>query len=358
MTAAATASSSARPTEPPGEPLALPPSTMKAMLHRRYGGFDGLELCERPTPTQGDQEVLVRVAAAGLHVGDCFSVRGAPFAMRFVTGLFKPKVGVPGFDLAGTVVAVGTAVTDFKVGDLVFGATESGACAGYACVPQTTLALKPAALSFEAAAALPTSGLAALHALRDVAKISQGTKVLINGASGGVGSFAIQIAKSYGAHVTGVCSAGNADMVRSIGADRVIDYAQDDFCAGEPGYDLILDNIENRSLKDCRSALAKQGMLIVNSGTGAAGWRMMTRLIAPLILSPFVSQDLKRYLSMPNAKDLQVLSSMWAEGALQSVIDRRYTLAQTAEALSYIEQGHARGKVVVTMTEALSAPSV
>ncbi len=349
MNAAATASSSAMPPETLDAPSTPVPSTMKAMLHTRYGGFDGLALQERPVPTVADEQVLVRVAAVGLHVGDCFAVRGAPFAMRFATGLFKPKFGMPGFDLAGTVVGVGSKVRAFKVGDDVFGATETGACAEFVCVPEATLAIKPSELSFEAAAALPTSGLAALHALRDVAKISRGAKVLINGASGGVGTYAVQIAKSYGAHVTGVCSGKNADLVRSIGADRVVDYTQEDFCAGTPGYDLIFDNIENRSLKDCRSALAKDGLLIVNSGTGATGLRMMVRLIAPLLLSPFVSQDLKRYLSMPNAQDLELLANMATKGSLRSVVDRTYRLEQTPEALAYIEEGHARGKVVATL---------
>ena len=213
---------------------------MKAIVHDKYGSLDLLELREIDKLAVGDGEVLVRVHAAGLHVGDCFSVRGAPFAMRFATGLFKPKHGVPGFDVAGQVEAVGKNVKLFQPGDEVFGACN-GACAEFVCVEQNTLARKPATLGFEQAAALPTSALAALHALRDVGKVEAGQKVLISGASGGVGTFAVQIAKSFGAEVTGVCSTTNLEMVRSIGADHTIDYTQEDFTVRKRAYDLIFD---------------------------------------------------------------------------------------------------------------------
>ena len=205
---------------------------MKAIVHDNYGSFDLLELRDIDEPAVGDHEVRVRVRGVGLHVGDCFSVRGRPFVMRFATGLLRPKHGTPGFDVAGQVEAVGKNVTRFEVGDEVFGACE-GACGELVCVKEATLAHKPAKLSFEQAAALPTSALAALHALRDVARVQAGQKVLVNGASGGVGTFAVQIAKSFGAEVTGVCSTANVAMVRSIGADHVIDYSQEDFAAGE-----------------------------------------------------------------------------------------------------------------------------
>jgi NADPH:quinone reductase-like Zn-dependent oxidoreductase len=320
--------------------------TMKAIVHDRYGSFDLLELRDIPKPEVGDDEVRVRVRAAGLHVGDCFSVRGAPFVMRFATGLLKPKHGVPGFDFAGQIEAVGKNVTRFQVGDEVFGAC-TGACAELVCVKPDQLAHKPKKLSFEQAAALPTSALAALHALRDVGKVQPGQEVLINGASGGVGTFAVQIAKSFGAEVTGVCSTSNLELIRSIGADHAVDYTHEDFTLGGRHYDLIFDNVENRSLSDLRRALTPKGMLILNSGTGAQGMKMMVRLIKPLALSPFVSQDLRRYLSVPNHEDLQVLGELVESGKLTPVIDRTYPLEQTADALAYIERGHVRGKVVV-----------
>ncbi|MCB1097528.1 MAG: NAD(P)-dependent alcohol dehydrogenase, partial [Verrucomicrobiae bacterium] len=216
---------------------------MKAIAYDHYGSFEVLKIRHIDKPKVKADEVLVRVRAAGLHIGDCFSVRGAPLVMRIATGLLKPKHGVPGFDLAGEVEAVGENVTQFQPGDEVFGASN-GTCAEYVCAASDKLALKPECLSFEQAAAMPTSALAALHALRDVAKVQPGQKVLINGASGGVGTFAVQIAKSFGAEVTGVCSTTNVDMVRSLGADDVIDYTQEDFTQAGPMYDLIFDNVE------------------------------------------------------------------------------------------------------------------
>ncbi len=321
---------------------------MKAIVQDKYGPPDDvLEFQEIDKPVVTDDEVLVRVHAAGLHIGDCFGVRGAPFAMRFSTGLLKPKHG-PGYDMAGQVEAVGENVTQFQPGDEVFGAS-TGTCAEYARAGADTLALKPANLTFEEAAAIPTSALAALHALRDVGKVQPGQKVLINGASGGVGTFAVQIAKSFGAEVTGVCSTRNVDMVRSIGADHVIDYTKEDFTQGGPHYDLIFDNVENRSLSDCRRALTPSGTLILNSGTGARGIGMLVRLAKPLVLSPFVRQNLRRYLSVPNHEDLVVLKELVESGKLTPVIDKTYPLRETPAALGYIEGAHVRGKVVVTV---------
>jgi NADPH:quinone reductase-like Zn-dependent oxidoreductase len=321
---------------------------MRAIVHDKYGSFDVLRVREIDKPVVKNDEVLVCVQAAGLHVGDCFGVRGAPFAMRLVTGLIRPKHGVPGFDVAGQIEAVGTNVKQFRPGDIVFGACN-GACAEYACVAQDKLALKPVNLTFEEAAAVPTSALAALHALRDVGKVQPGQKVLINGASGGVGTFAVQIAKWFGAEVTGVCSTTNVDMVRSIGADHVIDYTQQDFTQGGKRYDLIFDNVENRSLSDSRRALTPAGTLILNSGTGAHGIAMLIRLVKPLVLSPFVRQDLRRYLSVPNHEDLVILKELVESRKLRPVIDRKYPLQETPAALGYIEGGHARGKVVITL---------
>jgi NADPH:quinone reductase-like Zn-dependent oxidoreductase len=321
---------------------------VKAVVHDAYGSFDVLRVRDVDTPVVKDDEVLVRVSAAGLHVGDCFGVRGEPFVVRAVTGLLKPRRGIPGLDVAGRVEATGARVTRFRPGDEVFGVC-AGACAEYACAAEDTLALKPRNLTFVEAAALPTSALAALHALRDVGKVQPGQTVLINGASGGVGTFAVQIAKFLGANVTGVCGATNVDMVRSIGADHVIDYTGEDFTRSGERYDLILDNVENRPLSACRQALAPRGTLILNSGTGARGMRMLIRLVAPLLLSPFLRQNLRRYVSGPNQRDLALIKELAEAGTLRPIVDRTYPWHDTPAALAYIEAGHARGKVVVVL---------
>lgn len=327
---------------------AAPRRKMRAIVHDAYGPPELLELRDIDRPVIDDDGVLVRVHAAGLHVGDCFAVRGAPFVVRMVTGLLRPTYGVPGFDLAGQVEAVGKKVKRFRPGDHVFGVCR-GSCAEYASAGEDQLALKPATLTLEQAAALPTSALAALNGLRDAGRIRAGQKVLINGASGGVGTFAVQIAKSFGAEVTGVCSAANVDLVRSLGADRVIDYTHEDFTRRGERYDLIFDNVENRSLSDCRRALTPSGTLVLSSGTGARGIGMLIRLVKPLVVAPFVRQNLRRYLSRPNHENLVVLKDLVESGKLHPVIDRMYPLSQTSEALRYIEGGHARGKVIVTL---------
>jgi NADPH:quinone reductase-like Zn-dependent oxidoreductase len=281
-------------------------------------------------------------------VGDCFAVRGTPLLMRVVTGVFRPKPGIPGFDLAGRVEAVGEAVTRFRPGDEVFGGSR-GTCAEYVRAKENALARKPSGLGFEQAAALVTSALAALHGLRDTAKLQPGQRLLVNGASGGVGTFAIQIAKALGAEVTGVCSTNNVELVRSLGADHVIDYRHEDFTLAAGHYDVILDNVENRSLAECRRALAPTGTLLPNSGTGATGLRMLVRLLKPVMLAPFVRQKLRRFLSMPKHADLAFLAELVESDKLAPVIDKTYPLAETAAALAYIDAGHARGKVVVTV---------
>lgn len=328
------------------ETAARPTGLMSAIVYDHYGALDVLGLRQVAQPSIADDQVLVRVRAAGLHVGDSFCVRGAPFAMRMVTGLLKPKHGVPGFDLAGTVEAVGSEVTRFAPGDEVFGAAV-GTCAEYASAKAAEIALKPAGLDFEHAAAIATSGLAALHALRDVAKLQPGQQLLINGASGGVGHFAVQIARAFGAEVTAVCSTRNVEWVRSLGAHHVVDYTREDFAAGEARYDVILDNVENRSLADCRRALKPDGTLVLNSGTGAKGLAMWVRLLKPVLLSPFVRHRLRRYLSVPNHEDLVALEALVEAGQLTPVLDEMYALSDTADALHHIEQGHTRGKVVV-----------
>jgi NADPH:quinone reductase-like Zn-dependent oxidoreductase len=329
---------------------------MRAVVQSRYGPPDEvLEFTEVATPVIGDGEVLVRVHAAALHVGDCFGVRGAPFAMRLVTGLRRPKVGVPGHDLAGEVAAVGAGVTRFRPGDAVFGFGH-GTCAEFARAAEATLAPTPANLAVAEAAAIPTSALTALNGLRDAGKLRAGQRVLVNGAAGGVGSFAVQIAKAFGAEVTGVCSTRNVELVRSLGADNVIDYTREDFTRNGTQYDLIFDNVENRSLADCRRALAPAGTLVLNSGTGARGLGMLVRLAKPLVLSPFVRQNLRRYLSKANREDLEVLRGLAESGQLRPVIDRTYPLGEVPAALGHIEGGHARGKVVVTVSTSPSVP--
>lgn len=331
-----------------GENPTTGPTLMKVVRHESYGPMEVLRIQEVAKPTPQADEVLVRVRAAGLHVGDCFGVRGSPFLMRMMTGLFRPKRGIPGYDVAGTVEATGPDVTRFGPGDEVFGVCD-GACAEYVCAAQDKLAHKPAGLDMIRAAALPTSGLAALHALRDVGKVQAGQKALINGASGGVGTFAVQIAHALGAQVTAVCGPDNVELVQSLGADRVIDYTHEDFTRGEDRYDLVFDNIENRSLSECRRILTPKGTLILNSGTGARGLGLLVRIFKPLLLSPFVRHKLRRYLSVPNREDLIVLTGYIQEGKLEPVLDRTWPLEETAAALAHIETGHARGKVVVTL---------
>jgi NADPH:quinone reductase-like Zn-dependent oxidoreductase len=321
---------------------------VQAIVQDRYGPIEVLESKDIDKPVLGDSDVLVRVRAAGLHIGDVFSVRGSPFPVRLMTGLRRPKYGVPGFDMAGEVESVGANVTMFRPGDAVFG-VANGTCAEYARAAEDKLASKPADLTFEEAAAIPTSGLAALHGLRDAGKLRPGQRVLVNGASGGVGTFAVQIAKAFGAEVTGVCSTRNVELVRSIGTDHVIDYTRDDFTQGGPRYDLIFDCVENRSLSEVRRALRPGGILVLNSGTGAQGLRMLVRLVRPLLLSPFVGHKMRRYLSRPNQADLAILKTLVELGKLSSVLDRTYPLAETPAALRHIATGHARGKVVIAI---------
>ena len=325
--------------------------TMRGMFQDVYGPPDVLSLRDIAMPVVGAHDVLVHVHAAAVHIGDCFGVRGAPLPMRLATGLFRPKPGVPGFDVAGRVESVGSHVTKFRPGDAVFGAGR-GTCAQYASVPEQQLALKPPSLTFEQAAAIPISALAALHGLRDAGNLKSGQRVLINGASGGIGTFGVQIAKAFGADVTGVCGTANGAMVRSLGADHVIDHTREDFTRPGRRYDLVFDNVENRSLSDCRRVLTPDGTLVLNSGSGARGLRLLVRLLLPLALSPFVRQRLRRYLSTPNHADLVVLSELVESGKLRPVIDRTFSLAEVPAALRHIETGHAAGKVVITVSPA------
>lgn len=327
--------------------------SMRAVVHERYGAPEEVLKSRRiDNPQIGRDEVLVRVHAAGLHVGDSFGVRGSPWPLRAWSGLRRPRYGVPGFDVAGQVEAVGSKVTRFQPGDQVLGVCNwpaAGACAEYAVADEAKLVSKPVELTYQEAAAIPTSALAALHGLRDAGNLQPGQNILINGASGGVGTFAVQIGKILGAEVTGVCSTANVAMVRSLGADHVFDYTKADFTTARSRYDLILDNVENRSLSDVRCALKPRGTLVLNSGTGAGGMKLMARLVRPLILSPFVRQRLRRYLSNPNRADLEILKAFVEEGKLRPIIDSSFALDQTPAAFRHIEVGHARGKVVIAV---------
>ena len=321
---------------------------MKAIVHYEYGSPDVLELKEIDRPAANENEVLVRVQAASIHAGDWLSVRGQPYIMRPAVGLSKPKNNIAGTDVAGLVEAVGSSVTQLQPGDEVFG-TCSGACAEYACAAEEKFAPKPANLNFEQAAAVPTSALAALHGLRDTGEVQPGQKVLITGASGGVGTFAVQIAKAFGAEVTGVCSTRNLDMVRSIGAEHVVDYTQEDFTQSDKHYDLILDIAGNRPLSNLRRALTPEGTLVLAGGRGGPWLMGMGRTFRALALSPFVSQNLRFYVSMPKQEDLVVLKELLEAGQVTPVIDQTYPLSETPAAFAYLEAGHTQGKTIITM---------
>ena len=325
---------------------------MKAIVCHNYGSPDVLECEEIEKPTARDDELLIRVRAASVNPADRHLMRGS-YIVRAINGLRKPKDTRVGRDLAGQVEAVGRNVTRFQPGDEVFG-TSRGAFAEYVCAFENKLALKPASVTFEQAAAVPVAAITALRGLRDKGRIEPRQKVLINGAAGGVGTFAVQIAKSFGAHVTGVCSTRNVDMVRSIGADHVIDYTQEDFAQSGQCYDLILDNVGNRSLWDCRRVLVSKGILVLNGGgslgQGQGRWiGPLARSIAALVLSPFVSQKVVMFLASVNRDDLVVLKELIEAGKVTPVIDRCYTLSEVPEAIRYLEKGHARGKVIITL---------
>jgi NADPH:quinone reductase-like Zn-dependent oxidoreductase len=321
---------------------------MRAMVQRVYGSpARVLQPTEIRVPEAGPGEVLVRVRAASVQVGAYFAVLGTPFLVRLFTGIRRPRFAVPGFDVAGEVVSVGPGVTRFRPGDEVFGA-GTGALAEYATIAEKALASKPQSISFDEAAAIPTSGLAALHGLR-AARAVEGQRLLINGASGAVGTFVIQIAKSLGLEVTAVCSSRNLDLVRSLGADHEIDYTTDDFTRTDSRYDIVFDNVENRSLAEVRRVLRPRGTYVLNSGTGVSGLRLLGRLIRPVVLNPFVSQRLIRYVSNPKAADLEHLAALVEQGKLRPAVGRRYPLAESVSAFELIGSRHAQGAVVVTV---------
>jgi NADPH:quinone reductase-like Zn-dependent oxidoreductase len=325
--------------------------TMKAIVQRTYGAPQAvLALQDIAKPVVKDDEALVRVHAASVHVGDWLLVRGVPYVLRLFTGLRAPKNPVPGTDIAGTVEAVGKDVTQLRVGDEVFGWC-TGAFAEYACAGADHFVLKPAHLTFEQAAAVGVSASTALQLLRDQGKVQPGHTVLINGASGGVGTYAVQIAKAFGADVTGVCATRNVDLVRSIGADHVIDYTQEDFTQGGQRYDFILDNVANHSLSATRRALTPNGRLQSNGGGHARGrWvGSLGIVIKVAAVSLFVRQQLGPSVKFPNRADLLVLKELVEGGKVTPIIDGTYPLSGTPEAIGHVGDGHARGTVVITV---------
>jgi NADPH:quinone reductase-like Zn-dependent oxidoreductase len=333
-----------------GEPRQLDavPTSMKAIVQDPYGSHDEvLTLEEIAVPVIKDDEVLVRVHAASVHVGDWILVRGVPYIARMAVGLRKPKNRVPGTDIAGTVEAVGKDVTQLRVGAEVFGWC-TGAFAEYVCAGEDHFVPKPVNLTFAQAAAVGVSASTALQLLRDQGKVKPGQKVLINGASGGLGSFAVQIAKAFGAEVTGVCSTRNVDMVRSIGADHVIDYTQEDFTQGGQRYDFILDNVANHSLSDTRRALTPNGTLQSNNGTAGGRWLgTMGSVIKTAAVSRFNRQQLGPTIKFPNRDDLVALKGLIEAGKVTPVIDGTYPLSGTAQAIGHVGDGHAQGTVVI-----------
>jgi len=325
---------------------------MKAIVQDTYGSAAVLELRDIDKPEIGEKEVLVHVQAASIHIGDWILIKGEPYIVRMSSGLRKPKNRVPGTDIAGTVEAVGPAVTELRPGDEVFGWC-TGAFAEYAGAPEDHFVTKPANLAFEQAAAIGVSASVALQLLRDQGKVHAGQKVLINGASGGVGTYAVQIAKSMGADVTGVCSTGNVDLVRSLGADHVIDYSREDFTKGDQRYDFILDNVGSHSLSDTRRALTPDGTLLSNGGGHSSGrWiGSMGGVIKVAVVSMFTRRQGRPSVKFANRNDLLALKDLVEAGKLTAVIDRRYPLSRTAEAIGYVAAGHARGTVVITVAE-------
>jgi len=327
---------------------------MKAIRFDRYGPPEVLELRDVDMPEVGDDELLVRVRAASVNPLDWHFMRGSPYLVRMVAGLSRPRasVGQLGADMAGSVEAVGKNVTGFRPGDEVFGGSDDrGTLAEYLSIGQDRAVLaKPAGLTFEEAASVPVAAVTALQALRDKGKIQPGYKVLINGASGGVGTFAVQIAKALGAQVTGVCSTRNVEKAVSIGADQVIDYTREDFTQVRGRYDLVVDIAGNRTVAETRRVLVPKGVLVAVGGPNKGRWiGPLGRSVTMALLSPAVSQHMAFFLAHQNKADLAVLRELLEGGKVRPVVDRTYPLNDVAGAIAYLEQGHARGKVAITM---------
>jgi len=323
---------------------------MKAIAYDRYGSPDVLELRDVPTPTCNDDHVLVRIRAAAANPFDWHLLRGDPYLVHLAMGLRKPRRAmILGSDVAGVVEAVGVDVTRFRPGDEVYAVTEVGGFAEYVSIREPRVALKPATLTFEQAAAVPVAALTALQSLGNGERVKKGQKVLINGASGGIGTFAVQIAKSFGAEVTGVCSTAKVDMVRSIGADHVIDYTRQDFAQSGRRYDLLLDTVGNRSLSDFRRALTRTGTFVIVGGGGGRWLGPMSQRVKAALASPFVSQRIVLVSCNPIGKDLEILHGLIETGKVTPVIDRTYPLGEVPDAIRHLEEGHNRGKIVITI---------
>jgi NADPH:quinone reductase-like Zn-dependent oxidoreductase len=322
---------------------------VKATVYHRFGSPDVLQLQDVDQPAVTDDDVLVRVRASSVNPAEWFAVTGTPYIARPAMGLRRPRQAVPGADFAGTVEAVGSAVTDLRPGDAVFGGTSSGAFAEYVCVRQTVVP-KPANLTFEQAAAVPTAAVTALQGLRDHGRLRPGQTVLINGASGGVGTFAVQLAKAFGAEVTGVCSTHNVDLVRSLGADHVVDYTREDFTRSGRRYDLLLDVAGNRSWSDCKRVLGKDATLVLIGGPKTNPWVGPLGHVASVRLASLrASQKVVFFVAKFNREDFLVLQELLETEKVTPVIDRRYELSEVPAALSYLGEGHARAKVIITV---------
>jgi NADPH:quinone reductase-like Zn-dependent oxidoreductase len=321
---------------------------MKAIVQDRYGSPDVLELRAIDKPVVGDDDVLVGVRAAAVNIGDWHLLRGVPYVIRAVSGLRKPRRAVPGVDIAGQVEAVGRNVKEFRAGDEVFGWCR-GAFAEFACAAENALLPKPGDLTFEQSAAVGDSALTALAAVRDQGRVQAGQRVLINGASGGVGTFAVQIAKAFGADVTGVCSTRNVDLVRSIGADHVIDYTKEDFTQTDRRYHVMLDLIGSRPLSDCRRALTRRGTYVLVGVRDLGRWFGLARQSKAFLLSPFVGQRMRVFVVRHNREDLAVLKELVEAGKLAPVISARYALSDAPEALRHQGEGHTQGKIVIAV---------
>ena len=324
---------------------------MQAIVQHAYGSAEVLHVEVVNQPVITDDEVLIRVRAASVNHADWVYTTGRPLIARLAFGLSKPKEMVRGKDVAGVVTAVGQNITRFRLGDEVFAEIEAGGFAQYATVPEKLLAHKPANLTFEQAATVPLSARTALQGLRDGGRVQPGQTVLINGASGGVGTFAVQIGKALGAEVTAVCSSRNAELVRSLGADHVVDYTGEDFTSSGKRYDVILDLIGNHSLTEVRRALSRRGTLVLSSGTGGRVLGPMGRILWAFTLSPFISQNLRTFTASQGRVALDELRALIEAGVVTPTIDRTYPLSETAEALRHFAEVHARGKIVISVPE-------
>lgn len=322
-------------------------SSMKAISYRCYGGPEVLEYGDVEMPSMQAKQVKVAVKAAAVNPLDWHFMRGSPYIMRLMSGIGAPKEQSFGRDYSGVVEEVGSQVTKFKVGDAVFGGAD-GAFAEYVVVDEDrSIAKHPANATHEQMAAMPIAAISALQALRDTGELSAGDKVLINGASGGVGTFAVQIAKSMGATVAGVCSTRNVELVKSLGADRVFDYKQEDFVESEEKYDLIVDNVGNRTISELRRVLKEDGIVVMIGGPSGNWIGPFENSLKAMLMNPFISQDFRGFLAVMNAEDLALLANLKAQNKLRSIIDRRYPLSETADAVAYSESGRARGKIIL-----------